>query len=78
MKFGRADEDADLIRLNSLFGPEITTTRLRNPSECRHVLCHKFVIYAKDRQIIGFSVAPNISTKMVDNPVENIGPAGSQ
>jgi len=56
----------------------LTSTVVLETSECRHVLCHKNVIDAKDRQILGFSVAPNISTKMVDNLVENTNPAGSQ
>jgi hypothetical protein len=51
---------------------------LRNPSNCRHELRHKFVISRKTSSNNHFLVALEISTKTVDNLVENTGTAGSR
>jgi hypothetical protein len=75
---GRAGQDAKIGAAENFGTPRSRILPLRNPSNCRHELRHKFVISRKTSSNNHFLVALEISTKTVDNLVENTGTAGSR
>jgi hypothetical protein len=75
---GRAGQDVRIGAVENFGTPRSRILPLRNPSNCRHELRHKFVISRKTSSNNHFLVALKISTKTVDNLVENTGTAGSR